>query len=304
MSFTRANAGGWAVGDKLTSAQANALDIDHANALDKTGDTVAGTINLGTGTLALNSTGTITVGATGAINANASGAVIKATASGALIQTLTGGRIQHGDNDYPTLAGGHTGRTRVLAQLWGTNCVPFVSDTTGAQEAIWTVNTSVGQAVTNQPYVRGGVLTTTVVSTSGAPYTYGCRIAKLVNGATLSTVVLNFIPATTHSAVPTGTNLPEMTVYQTNCTTNASATLISAGGGLVYSSFAGTVGTWNSNAVQSITYTTTQNNVIDTSTYDYLVIFGDECGANAKVGTTIVSLVMTYTNILDLRSMP
>jgi hypothetical protein len=47
--FSRINAGGWASGDPLTHTQANNLDIDHANALDKStaGDTILGTVNVG-----------------------------------------------------------------------------------------------------------------------------------------------------------------------------------------------------------------------------------------------------------------
>ena len=38
MSFTRVKPLGWAINEKLTSAQQNQLDIDHANAVDKNGD--------------------------------------------------------------------------------------------------------------------------------------------------------------------------------------------------------------------------------------------------------------------------
>jgi hypothetical protein len=71
LSFSRANSGGWAVGDKLTSAQANILDTDHANALDKTvaGDTLSGLITqsgvgrfLPTVTLAPDANTSVTVG--------------------------------------------------------------------------------------------------------------------------------------------------------------------------------------------------------------------------------------------------
>lgn len=45
MTFSRVKPSGWALNEKLTSAQANALDIDHANALDKVGgDTLTGPI--------------------------------------------------------------------------------------------------------------------------------------------------------------------------------------------------------------------------------------------------------------------
>ena len=47
MAFTRVKPDGWAVNEELTSAQANALDIDHANAVDKTGDVITGNVHVG-----------------------------------------------------------------------------------------------------------------------------------------------------------------------------------------------------------------------------------------------------------------
>jgi hypothetical protein len=48
MSFSKVNPPGWAFGDKLTSAQMNQLDADHANALDKSvaGDAIAGVVTI------------------------------------------------------------------------------------------------------------------------------------------------------------------------------------------------------------------------------------------------------------------
>lgn len=46
MTFPRVKPDAWAVNEEVTSAQLNQLDVDHANALDKTGDTLAGTIEL------------------------------------------------------------------------------------------------------------------------------------------------------------------------------------------------------------------------------------------------------------------
>jgi hypothetical protein len=48
MSFTRVKPSNWPVGGTMASTEANRLDIDHANAVDKTtaGDTVAGPIQL------------------------------------------------------------------------------------------------------------------------------------------------------------------------------------------------------------------------------------------------------------------
>lgn len=48
MSISRIKPTGWAINEKLTSAQMNQLDIDHANSLDKTiaGDTISGPITM------------------------------------------------------------------------------------------------------------------------------------------------------------------------------------------------------------------------------------------------------------------
>lgn len=44
MTFARVKPGDWAVNEELTSAQLNQLDIDHAGALDKSGDDITGDI--------------------------------------------------------------------------------------------------------------------------------------------------------------------------------------------------------------------------------------------------------------------
>ena len=52
MSFSRVGpVGGWSLGAKLTSAQANQLDYDHSIALDKSvaGDTLSGVVTMANG---------------------------------------------------------------------------------------------------------------------------------------------------------------------------------------------------------------------------------------------------------------
>jgi hypothetical protein len=69
MSFTRVKPAGWAVGEKLTSTEMNGLDIDHENSVDKTGDTI---------------TGTVGIGAAGKIQSSTAGSLIEVTSSGKL----------------------------------------------------------------------------------------------------------------------------------------------------------------------------------------------------------------------------
>jgi len=83
MSFSRVNAGGWASGDKVTTAQVDALDTDIGNSLDKNGpDGIFGALTFTNQLKATN------------------GAVITSKAAAT---TASGGRVVLGDNDYPTL---------------------------------------------------------------------------------------------------------------------------------------------------------------------------------------------------------
>lgn len=80
MSFSRVKPGNWTLNEKLTSAQQNLLDIDHANAVDKTGDTVPGTIGVA-GALQINSGGAFTALAGSSVTMGA----------GSLVQLSPGG---------------------------------------------------------------------------------------------------------------------------------------------------------------------------------------------------------------------
>jgi hypothetical protein len=100
MSFTRVNAAGWAVGDVLSSAQQNALDIDHAKALDKTtaGDTLSGVVN---------------VAASGQIAANFANGVQSNAVAGIRTNVGSGFQLGGGDGDWPTF---NLSRTRTIVQ--------------------------------------------------------------------------------------------------------------------------------------------------------------------------------------------
>lgn len=103
MSFTKVGpAGGWSFGAKLTSAQMNQLDADHADALDKTiaGDTLSGAISIASsGSIVVNNAGGqivssvaagIVINEAGGLQAVVASAV-EATASGAIVSTTSHG---------------------------------------------------------------------------------------------------------------------------------------------------------------------------------------------------------------------
>jgi hypothetical protein len=109
MAFTRVNAGGWAYGTKLTSAQQNQLDVDHANALDKStaGDSIAGTIAFtGAGTIDANQAGAITATAGSGIESTVFGG-IQPTVPGGILTDVSGGIVSYiAGGILPVVAGG------------------------------------------------------------------------------------------------------------------------------------------------------------------------------------------------------
>lgn len=288
MSFSRANASGWSAGDKLTTTQANQIDIDHANAVDKTGDTLTATITLGAaGKLAVgNATASVDANVSGAkITASVSGAKISASAAGALIKTETGGRLQLGDNDWPTFSANRT-KSRTVPGNAAKSCRGIAS------------SVYYDPSLATQPKFTDQMLFTTGVNgSSGVPFLYLIDItAWMHNGATLSTVVLNYIAASGHSAVPAAGDMPGLDVYRRSAPSGSPGALAAATARIVESN----VTLWNTTEHQ-VTYTCTQNNLIDTSAYTYSLVFQDECGANALPGGALRCVVLNFTAIADMQ---
>ncbi len=92
MSFDRVKPDGWAVNEKLTSAQQNQLDVDHANAVDKTGDLVPGNINFSS-IVSMNDGSTLVLRDGSALAAQSgSSAVFQ---SGSFLTIQSGGTLQN-----------------------------------------------------------------------------------------------------------------------------------------------------------------------------------------------------------------
>jgi hypothetical protein len=113
MTFARVKPDGWAVNEELSSAQMNALDIDHANAVDKTGDTITGNVHVGAGAF-------FTVDANGKIVVADDGIV--EFRDGSLANFLTGASAVWGANSFLTVqAGGIATITNSALAISGTS---------------------------------------------------------------------------------------------------------------------------------------------------------------------------------------
>jgi hypothetical protein len=148
MAFTKVFPGGVPANATFTAAELSTLDTDHANALDKTGDTTAGDITIGNtfklkiasgaylqvlsgGTNQVDTGGVwnvkgtqnigdglnpatfrVKAGATLQIDGGATASCATTfliTGAGAFAKTVAGGRFKLGDNDYPVFGAAHPG---------------------------------------------------------------------------------------------------------------------------------------------------------------------------------------------------
>lgn len=305
MSFTRVKPGGWAVGDQLTSSQQNQLDIDHANALDKTaagdtlsgtvtvasgaglsftaGSTLAGTVNngslivTGTAQIELHAAGTLGMTTAGAIGVGVIGGIQSAAAGG--IQSTVVGGIE--------LAGGAT-------------------DWVGLNPS--RSKTSVNRLVPVDPHAidvtnwlfTGGAL----ISNSTAAVPLYIEIPGLHHGATLSTVTVNFIVVGAHASAPSV--LPSLTIKRVDTIAGGTATGVdlSATAQQFFTPAPANGAAWvNGNLMQSLTYTCSQNNVIDLTRYVYYAILSDESGAGAVSGNSYFATIAIYTGIASMTFM-
>lgn len=303
MAFSRINSGGWSTGQKLTSAQITALDIDHANALDKTtaGDTLSGAIAMSASTARINVSGSAQINANNAnaINANAS-AGITANALASIESTVTAGIQSNavGGINSNIAAGIQSGAVGGIQLSGGSSDWPTFSSnrnrvvTYPVAGALW-ISTNWTQA--NFPF---GIL-----GTASASFPASIPISHPHHGSTIASVTMFVAVGTNHTGVPT--NLPAILVQRVSSQVGVSyGASIDDLATTTRQAFPtpGSGSAWTaSNEIQSWTYTTSQNNVVDTSQYAYYIVLYDENGTNAISGSNIYPFFQVhYTNIANM----
>ena len=217
MSFTKINPPGWASGDTLTHTQITALDTDHANAVDKTGDTVTGAVAFGAGsslTIAAGITATVSDGgalvvagtetisgtanvATGGALTVQSGAsftlntgssnsfrelvtVTKSAGANGTIQTASGGRFVLGDSDWVQMSSARalTGKSIHFG------AITLPQGTTGWQTTLQGLQSTAAGATIQFPVQRhlmdGATLATVDIYVYPAPGSHGSSLGGSV----------------------------------------------------------------------------------------------------------------------------
>ena len=269
MSFTRVNPSGWAVGSTLTAAQQNQLDIDHAKALDKSvaGDTISGTVTLASGASIAPAFGSSVVFASGALLTISSGAA-EYVSSGGQIIVQGGGSILLADGGSDiVLAAGKT--TQVLFQP-----VPQALNSSGF-------------TIPNQQLTGG--------ATAFPVY---CPIPPLHNGATITAVSLFFEVTSSHANVPQF--FPSIDIRRVQVGIGGGTDVSLRSGGPVSATAATGLAWYDSGAMQVLTFTPNQNNVVDSTQYFYYVTLVDENGTHAISGNLYYAVEVFLGNITSL----
>ena len=204
-----------------------------------------------------------------------SGGTVSAIVGG--VKTQSGGKLVLGNNDFPTFS---ASRTRTIV-------MPIVPAMQGF-----------GSGVDSDADPTFGCLRT-LCNLAGTKIVVPIPKRYLHNGATLSTVTLAFRIGQPHGAPP-GVQ-PGMTVLRVS-TSGVSAALNSTA--LLQMSAANADAYYFKGNAQTLAYTCNQNNVIDTTQYQYVFTWTEEAGAIPNNGpplNLLHSWTLAYTAIADQR---
>lgn len=210
-----------------------------------------------------------------------SGASVSAIVGG--VTTKSGGKLVLGNNDFPTFS---ATRSRTLV-------VPLVPSLNGS------TNQYGGDTDIDPTF---GCLRSVITNDQASGHKIVFPIPKryLHNGATLSTVTLAWRVGVPSNALPMVN--PSMAVWR--ATTGGTTVALNSSAQLAVSPANADAYYFKGN-VQTLAYTCNQNNVIDTTQYQYLFVWTEEFGraltAHGPTLNLFHSLTLAYTAIADQR---
>lgn len=329
MSFTRVNVGGWAFGAIFTSAQANQLDTNVSNALDKSvaGDTLAGVIvfNGSTGQIQANQANAIVAtAAQGIASTVASGIVptvafgiaspvadgisatttagITSSSAGGIVSRIAGG-IQGGvaGGIRPGLAAGIDadvagGITSAVAGGITSGVTGGLVLSGGTSDYV-TFSTIRSRDLARMCIPYGGLRSgwTVATNTLNGPATAAEQVLELDvhNGSTLTNVAIFILPAPISSL--TSFVFPQLSIQRVNVNSGLGTVAVLG----TASASAGSVAAWN--ATTSWSVPCSANNVIDTAQYAYFMVLTDANGSAAVASNEYIGTVSTFANIANMQ---
>jgi hypothetical protein len=195
------------------------------------------------------------------------------------VQTAKGGKLVLGNSDWPTFSATR-GRTLVF---------PIVP-TMASNSALYGVDCDLSP--------QYGCLRT--LDLNGAALVIPIAKRYLHNGATLTRGTLTWRVGQPHGIVPVPT--PKMALWRI---TTSGGTIVALNSTPQLSVSAATADIYfNKGNAQTLTYNCNQNNVIDTTQYQYALVWTDEAGAIPNNGpplNLLHSLTLSYSTIADQR---
>ena len=342
MSFTKVGPiGGWAMGAKLTSAQMNQLDSDHALALDKSvaGDTLSGVVLMAsTAQIAASNADNIIATAAGAITTGATGGIKSIVVAG-ITTTQAGGiapQVAAGITDggiatgiQATIADGIDAgvakgiQSHVADGISGNALGAIQADAAGALRSAVVGGIQLAGGATDWPTFsaarnrvkmitfqpQGGLASGWTLS-APLPGVIGPGTStsqffdltpQLHNGATLQNFNIYFIVNNSHSG-GAPQNLPSATILRFPVLTPSSYVYLNSGTSVSATNPGGTGTSWYDSAnPQEWNYLCNQNNVIDTTQYMYALQITDENGTNAESDTQYMYAQAQFTGISNMQ---
>lgn len=316
MTISRVNPSGWAVNEELSSAQLNQLDVDHAKAVDKTGDSFTGELTTSGAsakiTFATGSFLTVQAGATFTCSgiANFTGSTITVNAGStftvACALTASGGVV----STTGAFSGALSATTGTFSGAVSATTGTFSGNITGAANMALTGNLTLTlRAITKTiPYHFSRVDTTAwaYVGNSGLwetaafvsyPATEEAEIdLDLPHGSRLQFFEVKLNIAGGHSNFPT--NMPYVNLYRRTIGTTTRTALNSRQLDAA-ADFASTLANYD-NQIITIANPVLINELIDRTVYSYHLVLGPETGSFAKFGAqylgTKIFLTLTKYN--------
>ncbi len=149
---------------------------------------------------------------------------------------------------------------------------------------------SYGAAGNWAPLYSGGLLCGVVGSTWVIP------LIKVHNGATLSSISISFRVGSSHLPA-TG---PSIQMLRVNAVTSVNSYMSNTNPTQYYSLPGNANAYYNNGNINTLTFTCNENNVIDNTTYEYILVLVDESGSGSAGGNTYYSPVCSFTNITSL----
>lgn len=274
MTFSRIKGAGWSINEKLTSVQITQLDLEHALAIDKTGDTTTGAIHIGTGSSLI-------------LDSGSTGSVLSTVTIGAggKLTTASTGKIEMGNNDYPTLSSTHTGKSRTITIPFSSLVKTYDTGFTYTTDATYSVSTTVAAQIIGS--IPKSALHIGAKLSSIEVY-FVVPAVKTMAPETPPKMFMQAMPALTVGSVapsPIALHSTTPTQYYTPAPTPGTG---------------GVAGWVDSHVVKSLVYTLDQNNVI-AEDVTYFLSITDEDGIHAEAGNQYYSIAFNYTDISDLR---